>query len=391
MRSILEKALIALLNEEKDTADALFHDFILERSRQIHESLRQGEDFILDESMENELAIDEMFGEADLSDGGEVWLESPLGEFFRMTSSAEAEKLIARNPGVQMSSQEEAEAAQGHGIEDEGDMAVYATAEEAEQNLSLDESDEEFSDEENVDGDDSAFGGEAEPETIEDRVSGLETELQSLAAEFDAMMNGEDEDEDGDDEEGDEFGGEEKPVEEGTVEIVAHNDGEIDITATTDDDGLATGMDMDMGMDAGFGGDDLGSDLGDDELSMEDFDDLSESAVDELEKVTVATGDGREQGNGKFKQNNQSIIKSHGVNDRAFKGTPVKINAKEHSGYAAEPAPSTKKLATSAKNVKSKGPEGQAGVKKEGDNAALLNKNSGEDKGAQSLIGSKKL
>ena len=40
MRSILEKALLALLNEEKATADALFHDFILERSRQIHESQR---------------------------------------------------------------------------------------------------------------------------------------------------------------------------------------------------------------------------------------------------------------------------------------------------------------------------------------------------------------
>jgi hypothetical protein len=46
MRSILEKALIALLNEEREKADALFHEFILERSRQIHESLRQGEDFV---------------------------------------------------------------------------------------------------------------------------------------------------------------------------------------------------------------------------------------------------------------------------------------------------------------------------------------------------------
>lgn len=338
MRSILEKALIALLNEEKDTADALFHDFILERSRQIHESLRQGEDFILDESMENELAIDEMFSEDDMSDD--------MGDAEQVDEFADEDE--------------------------ETDASAFGAEGD-------DVTDEFGGDEE---------GLEDEPETIEDRVSGLEAELQSLAAEFDAMMNG---DEDGDDEEGDEFGGEETPVEEGTVEIVAHNDGEIDITATTDDDGLATGMDMDMGMDAGFGGDDLGSDLGDDELSMEDFDDLSESAVDELEKVTVATGDGREQGNGKFKQNNQSIIKSHGVNDRAFKGTPVKINAKEHSGYAAEPAPSTKKLATSAKNVKSKGPEGQAGVKKEGDSAALLNKNSGEDKGAQSLIGSKKL
>lgn len=339
MRSILEKALIALLNEEKDTADALFHDFILERSRQIHESLRQGEDFILDESMENELAIDEMFSEADLSDdmdGGEQ-----VDEF------ADEEETETDAPAFGA----------------EGDDVAT----------------DEFG------GDEEGLEGEGEPETIEDRVSGLEAELQSLAAEFDAMMNGEEVD-------GDEFDAEEEPVQEGTVEIVAHNDGEIDITATTDEDGgdefgADAGLGMDMGADVGM---DLGTDLGDDELSMEDFDDLSESAVDELEKVTVATGDGREQGNGKFKQNTQSIIKSHGVNDRAFKGTPVKINAKEHSGYAAEPAPSTKKLATSAKNVKSKGEEGQTGVKKEGNSAALINKG-GEDSGAKSLIGSKKL
>lgn len=339
MRSILEKALIALLNEEKDTADALFHDFILERSRQIHESLRQGEDFILDESMETELAIDEMFSEADLSDD--------MGDAEQVDEFADEEETDAPAFGA------------------EGDDAAT----------------DEFG------GDEEGLEGEGEPETIENRVSDLETELQSLAAEFDAMMNGEEVG----DEDGDEFGGDDMPVEEGTVEIVAHNDGEIDITAKTDEDGLAADPAMGMGMGDDLGmGMDTGAELGDDELNLEDFDDLSESAVDELEKVTVATGDGREQGNGKFKQNTQSIIKSHGVNDRAFKGTPVKINAKEHSGYAAEPAPSTKKLATSAKNVKSKGEEGRTGVKKEGDTAALLNKG-GEDAGAKSLIGSKKM
>jgi hypothetical protein len=339
MRSILEKALIALLNEEKDTADALFHDFILERSRQIHESLRQGEDFILDESMETELAIDEMFSEADLSDD--------MGDAEQVDEFADEE-------------------------ETETDAPAFGA-----------EGDEVAGDE---------FGGDEEGEEIEgeelpveDRLTNLESQLQALAAEFDASMNGEEFDGEG------EFGAEEEPVQEGTVEIVAHNDGEIDITATTDEDGDDFGADAGLGMDMGADvGADLGADLGDDELSMEDFDDLSESAVDELEKVTVATGDGREQGNGKFKQNTQSIIKSHGVNDRAFKGTPVKINAKEHSGYAAEPAPSTKKLATSAKNVKSKGEEGRTGVKKEGNPAALINKG-GEDSGAKSLIGSKKL
>lgn len=138
MRSILEKALIALLNEEKDKADALFHDFILERSRQIHESLRQGEDFVLDESWEQELSIDEMFSEADLAD------EEPVE-------------------------------AEGEAAAEETTDAEEVPAEGGEEVVAADDAEE-------------ATAEEDRP--IEDRVEDLEAELQRLAAEFDAALSG---------------------------------------------------------------------------------------------------------------------------------------------------------------------------------------------------------
>lgn len=334
MRSILEKALIALLNKEKDQADVLFHNFILERSRQIHESLRQGEDFILDESMENELAIDEMFSEDDL-DGTDDYEQD-----HEATELGEAGDELTDDDAVI----------------DGDDVEV------------TDDSDDDFED-----GDD-----EDTPESLEDRVTGLEDDLQRLAAEFDAIMDGDELPSEDDELDGDL---DSEPVEEGVVEITAHSNGEIDITATTDDD------DDDFGV----GIDDASaySDLGDDELDASDFDDLSESAVDALEKVSIVTGDGREQGNGKFTQNNKSVLPTNGVNDRAFKGKPVTIKSDEVSGYP-EPTKIASKAIDKRQNIKAKATDGQSPVKKEGDSSALLNKIGADAGGQKSIIGSKK-
>ena len=70
MRSTLEKALIALLSEDKDQAAALFHEFLIGRSRQINESLVQGEEFVLNESVERAHMVDSMFTESDLEGFG---------------------------------------------------------------------------------------------------------------------------------------------------------------------------------------------------------------------------------------------------------------------------------------------------------------------------------
>lgn len=328
MRMILEKALIALLNQEKDKADTLFHDFILERSRQIHESLRQGEDFILDESMEGIMSIDEMFGEEDMAD--EEVMEDDLEQV-------------------------------------EGDAPVA----DAEDNADSDEMPAD-----DLAGEEGEGEGDEVEEPIEDRVSDLEADMQRLAAEFDAMMGGDT------NVLGQEEG--EEHVEEAQISISTTADGEINVMASTDDEeGLDDGMSM-----ADPIADNLGAPIGDEEDEFDDFNDLSESIVDELERITMPTGDGREQGNGKFKQNTVSPALNTPAEKR-LAGAPVKIKSTEHSGYERETAPTPKKIAQRS-NIKATATAGQTAVKKEGDSAALLNKLSADPAGQKSLLGSKK-
>jgi hypothetical protein len=323
---ILEKALIALLNQEKDKADTLFHDFILERSRQIHESLRQGEDFILDESMEGIMSIDEMFGDDDMQEDEEVMEFAPGEE----------------------------------------EPAVDADAPEAGDELTADD----------VSGDDELEGDDEEEEEapIEDRVTDLEADMQRLAAEFDALMGGDDE-----------MVGDEEQVEEAQISISTTADGEINVMASTDDDSIDDGMaiaDAPMDDSMPVADDGMGDDFDD------EFNDLSESIVDELERINMPTGDGREQGNGKFKQNTVSPALNTPAEKR-LAGSPVKIKSSEHSGYDRETAPTPKKIAQRS-NVKANATAGQTAVKKEGDSAAILNKLSADPAGQKSLLGSKK-
>lgn len=64
MRSILEQAVLHHLNGEDDRANELFHQFIVARARQIHESMRNGEeDMDLDDAMS-----EEYFSDVDLSE-----------------------------------------------------------------------------------------------------------------------------------------------------------------------------------------------------------------------------------------------------------------------------------------------------------------------------------
>lgn len=64
MNSILEQALVHLLNEEHEKAEELLHQFVVDRARSIHESLRSDDEEALDMSELEE----ELFTEADLED-----------------------------------------------------------------------------------------------------------------------------------------------------------------------------------------------------------------------------------------------------------------------------------------------------------------------------------
>lgn len=68
MRSDLEKAIVHLLNEETDKAEQFIHKFIVDRARQIHESLREGDDALDLEDEEAFYTEDDLEGEESVDD-----------------------------------------------------------------------------------------------------------------------------------------------------------------------------------------------------------------------------------------------------------------------------------------------------------------------------------
>lgn len=325
MKLILEKAFYALLNQEKDKADSLFHEFILERSRQIHESLRQGEDFILDESWEQELSVDEMFSEADLIGDDEEGMD----EF----TEAEGDDEIEGEGGDDVTA--DAEATEGDG---EGEPADAVDGEVA------------------VTGDEEEMG-------LEDRVADLEAELQRLAAVFDEELGtGEGQEavagEEGSD---DDFNADadEDEVVEGDLEITQSDDGDLNVHHNADNG------------------------LGDD-----DFESLGESALSDLEKVAApANTEGKYLQDGKAQVNTKSPTLSKPVEQRQA-GEPVKIKSSQHNGYERETAPKTVDM-KARQNTMKKADAKQSSVSKEGDKSALINSGTEDKSAQHSLFDKK--
>ena len=147
-----EKMLELLVNENKEAAQELFHEIVVEKSRDIYESLLEDEDDV-------EEATDEEVDESD-------------------------EDL------------------------EEADDEVDESDEDLDENFSLDTFEVEADDEEADDmGDEEADDmgdeeGEEDEGDMEDRVEDLEDALDDLKAEFEKMMAGDDEGEEGDDDMG---------------------------------------------------------------------------------------------------------------------------------------------------------------------------------------------
>ena len=161
-RTKFEAMLEALINEDQETAKEIFHNLVVEKSREIYEELLES-DFggsIYEESEEEEASEEEC-----------------------MTSEAFGEE------------EEEEEASDEEASDEEGE----------EEEASDEEGEEDFGDEEEIGDDDS---------DLEDRVDDLEDALESLKAEFEQLMaDEEDEPEHADmfgaEEPEDEFGGDE--------------------------------------------------------------------------------------------------------------------------------------------------------------------------------------
>ena len=175
-----EKMLELLVNEDKEAAQELFHEIVVEKSRDIYESLLEDEatDEEVDEATDEEVdeATDEEVDEAS---------EDDLEENFDLD-----EFEVEADPMANMDQTDDMMA--DLGMDDEGD-------------------DEE--------GDDD----------VEDRVEDLEDALDDLKAEFEKMMAGDDEGDDMDDMDDDE--GEEEPE-----EAFAFEDTDEEVEEATDEE-----------------------------------------------------------------------------------------------------------------------------------------------------------
>jgi hypothetical protein len=168
-----EQMLEKLVNEDKAGAEELFHEIVVEKSRDIYESLLESdlEDDEVDE------ATDEEVDEADDEEVDESEDDAELDEDFNLDEfEVEADPMDAMM----------------------GDMQLPAADDEAEK----DDAERDMADDDGEEGD------------MEDRVEDLEDALEELKAEFEAMMAGDEGDDDmdmdmdmgdeGDEEEGDE-------------------------------------------------------------------------------------------------------------------------------------------------------------------------------------------
>lgn len=251
MRSILEQAVIHHLNGDSEKATDLFHQFIVARARQVHESMRNGED-PLAEDWENQFT-EEYFNETELDE-----LEDLEGEDVDSDFGADDALDVAA---------------------DDTKDALDA-AEELGDDLGVD-AEEIGDDEESISADlDDADELEDRIEDQEARLEDLEAELERLIAQFDEEQ-GENDFDDG-------------------AEIEDDMSDDADMTTEDDDD---------------------------------DFEGLGESALSELEKVTVSTVDG-----GKISTNTKSGLPQKGSAARQG-GKPIDLKSSNHKGFDREAAP----------------------------------------------------
>ena len=164
-----EQMLELLVNENKEAAQELFHEIVVEKSRDIYESLLEDEDDVEEATDEEVDESDEDLDEADDEEVDES--DEDLDENFDMDSF-------------------EVEADDDMGGDPTDDMMA---------DLGMDDEGEEGDEDEGEEGD------------VEDRVEDLEDALDDLKAEFEKMMAGDDEGDDMDDMDDDE--GEEEPEE----------------------------------------------------------------------------------------------------------------------------------------------------------------------------------
>jgi TolA-binding protein len=339
VRSILEKAIVHLLNGDQDKAETLFHKFMVEKARSIHETLRQGEDVELKENWDSEISEEEYFDDTDLDDEGEAE-DSVPGE----VGDADAPVV-----GDEMGGEGEGLGGDEFGSEEVGDEV----------------GDEGLGDE---------LGGEEGG--LEDKIDNLEGKIDELTAEFDRLM-AKMEDSEGElgDELGDELGADD--------DLGIEDEGDDSLDALGSEEGFG---DPEMGgEDTDDIADRMEDDMGDEKQpehemaeDTEMLEDITESVLAELDKIAApSNSEGKEIGSGgkTVSGKKDSMLPNHSVNDRWQQAKPVLVKAQgdaHNDSFERETAPSNKTVTSRRNN--------NAGVKKlktvpkNGDTSALINK-----------------
>jgi hypothetical protein len=205
MKNRFEQLIEYVINDEEDKARALFHDIVVEKSRQIYEEMMDQEE--LDEAQDEELDEGQ---EEELDEAKEEEDEEELDEGMDVGDDA----MGRMGPTNEMG----------------GDAAddLMSDVEMEEEGMSEEEDD--FADEEGMDDMDDGMGGEGD---LEDRVVDLEDKLDELMAEFEALMG---------DEEGDEFGGDELEMDD-TAEF-GDDEGDMEFGGDEEEMGMMEGVSL---------------------------------------------------------------------------------------------------------------------------------------------------
>ena len=343
MRTLLEKAIVQLLNGDQGKAEALFHKFIVERAREIHKSLRQNEDVQLNEGWDTEIQEEEYFD--DIGDKDDGLDDAP-----------------------------EMAGAEGDMAGAEDDMAGAET--------DMADADADMGDVDGLDDMVDDEGGDAGGGDLESKLDDIEAKMDELSAEFDRIMS--------------ELGGGDAGDDDGLGD-----DDDLEGLGGDDlgDDGLggeAEGLGDEMG-DVADEGDDLADrmedDLGDEhqpehemaegeepEMDSEDdemLEDITESVLAELEKVSVPpmTTDGKEIGSaGKTVAGHHTdMLPHHPASDRVNQAKPYMVKGGNNDLFERETPPTSGKVKIQARNNDA-GVKKLKSVPKDGDGSALINK-----------------
>jgi hypothetical protein len=317
MRSILERAIEHLLNKDHDKAESLFHKFIVDRARQIHESLRQGDEVSLTEGWDDEIVSEEYFSDADLENTGEA----------------------------------------GDDMDSEGDVDTLASDENVDADADTSDVDGDMPDD--MDGDVDADGNE----DISDKVNDFEAELEKLTAQFKDMI--------------------------ASLDVDGDTSSEDDLDDNADDKN-----DDDKNDDVDADGEDFSSDVNDDtssenpedsdESAVEeddedmwenyDLDDITESVIAELEKISIdASVEGKSTDGKKMTPNTKSVLPQKGLNQRDG-GSPIKSPFTKNDSMARETPPASKQFPHGKMNSYKRTSDLQKSVEPKGAANAALNK-----------------